>query len=341
MKLGVIGRCEQRGIGIQTSEFISHMPVDRVLDIVIHSRWRRDISAYHSVPHTSVAFDHARLPERQVRDWLSGLDVVFSVETVYDWRLIDWAHDAGAVVVVQGNPEFYRHGTELRDAPEPDEWWWPTSWRLDRLPSGPVMNVPIRDQPPFLNEPSTTARFLHVAGHRAAGDRNGTDIFMAALRFVTEPCLIRVVGQDGVLPDLPKLHPNVQVEMHPDGFDDRWEMYRDIDVVVLPRRYGGLCLPALEALTVGAIPMMPSVSPNTDWPIIPVDGRFGPSVRTPAGPIATFNVHPKELAEAMNTATASRAHIEHFRDLCSVTRPELVWSVWKPVYMAQMESLLR
>ena len=35
------------------------------------------------------------LDEETVRDWWQDLDVVLSVETMYDWRLIEWAHADG------------------------------------------------------------------------------------------------------------------------------------------------------------------------------------------------------------------------------------------------------
>ena len=70
--------------------------------------------------------------------------VVFTVETPYDWRLPNWAREAGVKTVVQGNPEFYRnHLASHAHQANPDEWWWPTSWRpIRELPQGTIVPVP-------------------------------------------------------------------------------------------------------------------------------------------------------------------------------------------------------
>ena len=39
-------------------------------------------------------------------------------------------------------------------------------------------------------------------------------------------------------------------------------MYKDGEVMILPRRYGGLCLPLWEALASGMPVLMPNISPN-------------------------------------------------------------------------------
>jgi glycosyltransferase involved in cell wall biosynthesis len=46
--------------------------------------------------------------------------------------------------------------------------------------------------------------------------------------------------------------------------DDQAELYTDFDALILPRRYGGLCLPMNEALLSGLPVIMPDCSPNND-----------------------------------------------------------------------------
>jgi glycosyltransferase involved in cell wall biosynthesis len=46
--------------------------------------------------------------------------------------------------------------------------------------------------------------------------------------------------------------------------EDNTEMYKEMDLLVLPRRYGGLCIPMLEALSAGIPVIMPNISPNED-----------------------------------------------------------------------------
>jgi glycosyltransferase involved in cell wall biosynthesis len=45
---------------------------------------------------------------------------------------------------------------------------------------------------------------------------------------------------------------------------DQAELYTRVDALILPRRYGGLCLPMNEALLSGLPVIMPDCSPNND-----------------------------------------------------------------------------
>jgi glycosyltransferase involved in cell wall biosynthesis len=44
--------------------------------------------------------------------------------------------------------------------------------------------------------------------------------------------------------------------------DDRAGLYEGLDALILPHRYGGLCLPMNEALTSGLPVIMSNMSPN-------------------------------------------------------------------------------
>ena len=52
--------------------------------------------------------------------------------------------------------------------------------------------------------------------------------------------------------------------------DDQWRLYAGFNALIMPRRYGGLCLPMNEALTSGLPVIMSNTSPNDavlpgDW----------------------------------------------------------------------------
>jgi hypothetical protein len=210
------------------------------------------------------------LPRDEVVEFLHDLDVVFCAETPGDWDVLKVARRMGVKTVIQGNPEFIRHGQEGYDYAHPDEWWWPTTWRLDKLPAGRVVPVPM---PTITNLAAEQGmphlKVLHMAGKRAHADRNGTGIFMQALRSTREPMDVLVTSVDEE-PIVALPQRNVRLVTRVDGFANRWEAYFNRHVLVLPRRYGGLCLPALEAMASGLVVAMTDMSPNTDWPIEPI-----------------------------------------------------------------------
>ena len=215
-----------RGLGIQTWEAYKHYPFTRTLVITIPDRHFPDhVYRYgHDEPHAGEWVVHQlqldtrthSLVEGKVKRWAEGLDVVFSVETLYDWKVADWVREVGGRTVVQANPEFFIHRRKLHEI-HPDVWAWPTPWRpFDDLPEGVSLPVPIPNgRPDISNGEDGPFVVLHVAGHRALDDRNGTDGFVEALKRVREKVTVRIVGQDGELPKLGRIPDNVTVEPSP------------------------------------------------------------------------------------------------------------------------------
>lgn len=265
LRLGLIGRPEtHRGLGIQTQEFSRHMDVAKTLMVIMPTNTGpRNYSAF-SAP-MGIDYDpiYHRLPEHIMREFLQDLDVVFTAETPYDWSLLPMAKKMGVKTVIQGNPEFVRHGRKgYEHMPHPDEWWWPSTWRLDRLPPGRFMPVPMSRVDHLASTSTDRLRVLHVAGKRAWQDRNGTEMFFQAVSMSRRPMDVTVIGVDGELPSMTIPRVNLNVHLMPDGVEDRWEMYKGHHALVLPRRYGGLCLPALEAAAAGLAVLMPDCPPN-------------------------------------------------------------------------------
>jgi hypothetical protein len=191
MKVGLIARANQRGTGIQTHEAFRHYPFDRTMVVAIPDmRFPDDLSLYPDATYIGLDTRAHSLPKGKICRWMEGLDVVFSVETLYDWNVADWARDMGIRTVVQGNPEFYVHRRKT-DQPHPDLWVWPTSWRpFDDMPEMHILPVPVpNDRPRIAGLPEDDKLVvLHVAGHRALADRNGTDQFIEAIARLRRPC---------------------------------------------------------------------------------------------------------------------------------------------------------
>lgn len=62
--------------------------------------------------------------------------------------------------------------------------------------------------------------------------------------------------------DIPK---HITVVIDDSAPANYWESYQGVDAVILPRRYGGLCLPANEALGMKIPILMPNIDPNDRW----------------------------------------------------------------------------
>lgn len=342
----MLARGEDRGLGLQTWEWYRHVQPDRTL--LIHMGPLAGPFVCHADRYpdaTTVRYDGA-LPEAECRTWLRGLDVVYTAETFYDWRFVEWAREAGTATVCHINPEFYRHGREPA-LPRPDVWWAPTSWRLDALdPATRIVPVPValdrfgllanteRDPGPL--------RWLHLAGHRAALDRNGTILVFQALRFLREPQHVTIRTQD---PTLPRVrHPaHVTVDALHASTVDYWRVYDHHDALVLPRRYGGLCLPVLEASGAGMAVLMPDLDPQRhDWPHVGLTTvRPGRQFDTPAGRLRTWDALPQRLAETMDRWARDPDTVTTRRDESRRWAAANSWDALHQVIVGELERACR
>lgn len=307
MRWGLIARSEtDRGLGIQTYEMYRHLLPDTTLVVIVPgSGFASHPDNYPGAPTVKLGIEHGLgvLDEQTVRDWWQGLDAIVSVETLYDWRLVEWARADGVRTIVHGNPEFW-----MASNPQPHTWWWPTPWRLKHLPAGPVIPVPAPTRPLVAAKPSDgILKALHIAGNNAMGDRNGTDTVMLAMRQVPREALLSVYHQT---PMGRSHHSRIKLLR---SAEDRWTMYEGQHVLVLPRRYGGLCLPAIEAMASGLALVMPACSPNQIWPALHIDGEQGRTLQMQTGPVETFSVYPNAVANAIKHLSNNRGTLSQYQ----------------------------
>ncbi len=339
MKVGLVARCDQRGLGYLTHAAYRHLQPERTLVIRMGDD-RGFVQHTDRYPgETVVTFDGHYLPEDVVRPWLRGLDVVYSAETFYDWQMVRWAKEEGVATVLHSMPEFWKHRTE--PLPWPARIWATTSWKLDIFPPGvQVVPVPVEEDVFPLTEagtgngfPSDPLRVVHVAGHRAAGDRNGTLQLLAAAQQVREPMVITVHCQDSHLPRVRALSPGVELHMVPGGQRTRPELYAGHHLMVFPRRYGGLSLPAQEALASGLGLAMSDACPNgATWPILPLKGRYDARQPTPCGPVRSFCTDATYLARVLELHARLPKKVAALQEAGTAWAREHSWSALAPLY---------
>lgn len=241
MRIGLIARADQTGLGHQTWEFYQHMKPHKTLVINLddvnaqygkithcHAEWYPERAEFTNFPLRYDAFD----------EFLKDIDVVFTVETPYNFELYDLARERGIKIIEQYNYEFL----ELLcnpSLPHPDVLAAPTAWHKQDvkriLSPTPVRSLPV---PVALerftqNDNDRAVRFLHLAGIPAHMDRNGTELVREAARY---------------------LPPEIDLTIRDSVQDNNyWESYDGYDVLVIPRRYGGLCLQIQEAMAAGLV----------------------------------------------------------------------------------------
>lgn len=339
MKIGLIARADERGLGRQTHEFWRHLPCEAALVVDMgefaggfeqhHDRYPDDFRVTYR--------DGGLHPIETVEAFCDAVDVIYTAETTYQPDFCDIARAHGAKTVVHVNPEFFRWHTDRTMAP-PDRWWAPTPWRLGFLPKDTrVVPVPVADDLAGKGRlRDNNLSFLHVIGRRAAADRNGTRVVTSALRDVDTRIVLTITTQDERLP-FSWTPGKPEIRCIAGGVVDHAELYELGDVLLLPRRYGGLCLPAQEAMAAGMVVVMGDCPPqNETWPVLTVPGRYGRPFRTQAGPLRLFDTDSRLLADTINGLTQEAVREASARSLTWAA--ENTWAALTPTYLAELEA---
>lgn len=336
MRVGLIARADSRGLGIQTKAFHDAMQPAKTMVIDCPSQkplpvrrdWYPGATWIHGLPQGS-----------DFRRWLDDLDVVYTAETGYGTALWDEAEKAGVRTVLHANYEFL----DRRD--RPTVWAAPSRWHFDDFPAGAVfLPVPIATDRFPLASPVTerpAARFLHVVGRPAIHDRNGTDDLLSALRHVTTPVTVTITCQDpryvaGLIAGH-RIRSHIDVNVKPGDLQDYWDLYTGHDVMVLPRRFGGLCLPAQEAIGAGLPVIMPAIEPNTAW--LPADW-LTPATRQSEfrakQQIAVHASDPHALAAKIDQLATDAQYFATSQMAARNLRQALSWDALLPLYREVM-----
>lgn len=334
-RLGLIARADNRGLGIQTWEFAQHMHPDKILVIdvpsvqplVYRDRFGSDAVTIQGWPQ----------PENFAR-FLADLDAVYTAETPYNHSLFSIAEQLGVRTVLAVNPEFLDH-LDHPNLPKPTVFACPSTWMFDKIPPPKtLLPFPVATERFQPNTATTATNFLHVVGRPAIHDRNGTHAIASALPYIRSEVTITFACQqngyveqhlDGV--DVPS---NVTVNILGRDCEWYWDNYRDQHVLILPRRFGGLCLPMQEALAAGMPVIMPDVSPNHDR--LP-DAWLTPAVRDATfdvrgQPIVVHRTDPHDLAKLIDKFACDRDFYNDAKATALMLAKAISWENLKPRY---------
>lgn len=333
MNLGIIARSDNTGLGYQTKSYYDHLSPAKTLVVDIssingneqHPEWYPDGVFTRGFPLT-----------KDLSKFLDGLDVVLTAESPYNYELYSLARQKGVKTAVAYNYEFF-DWFKYPEYPLPDLLIAPSMWNygvIDEFAQAKgikhiYLHHPVdRQQFPF--SPRTTSKPIHIAGKPAAHDRNGTWDFLQAFPDGT------VITQSLELAQHIRMryrHSKVYT-----GIGNPADMYKLGDILILPRRYGGNCLPLNEALSCGMPVIMPDISPNNH--LLPSEWLVQASVKEYFEPRTKIEVH------AINVG-ALQEKMEWFRHTdmleqsikANVIADSISWDTLKPKYLEALEGL--
>lgn len=293
--IGLICRMDCTGLGVQTRNMAKFLKPDKIMLIDStpfngneqHPEWYEGYNVQNVVGFPTI---------EDIGTFLEGLDKIFTCETFYNFHFVTYANQQLVKSFVQYNYEFLDYMVNNR-LPAPSVFVAPSHWHTDD-----VRRVFGNDRVVYLPPPLYDAdyadnrkknmnrkgkrRFLHIIGKAAVHDRNGTNMLLRSLFYTQADFELVIKSQYPFVANTGDKRITVEIS-NPTSNE---ELYNDFDALILPRRYGGLCLPMNEALMSGMPVLMPHISPNTM--ILPRKWQIQ------AGKAATFR--PRTLVDIYN-----------------------------------------
>ena len=257
-------RANSAGLGNQSHEFWRHVkPEATALIDYSHIDHKQAFPERFDGP--GVTHFHGPPSDQEIEGWLDleQPTAVVTMETPYNWHLYEACRARKITTFCQYNFEFLRN---LKDfsLPLPDVLMAPTPWCVDRVQALLGRSCWVRYLPvPVATDrfpPRTVRRvqrFLHIGGYKLHADRNGTEALLRAIPLVKADVEFTIFSQHHV----PGISDS-RVQVANTNLLNYWDLYQHGDCLLLPRRYGGLCLPAQEAAAAGLVVVMPDMLPN-------------------------------------------------------------------------------
>lgn len=260
MKLGLLAYSTKTGLGVQTFNLYKYLNPYKIMVVDLSDLNRMETN--HGIYKNPMIV--RGIPKKIDIDLLlNGLDVIFVCETPLNYYLFDRAKELGIKIVLQPNWEFYDYN-QSKDLTKPDLIAAPSLWHFDEY-EGNKVYLPVPYDDLEFQEITKIKRFLHIAGRPAVHDRNGTiDTINAFHDFKGEATLtIRCQNEDKAneYRELIKKLSDDRITVESEAKDYK-DMYKGFDAMILPRRYGGLCLPMNEAIASGLPVIMTDIEPN-------------------------------------------------------------------------------
>lgn len=306
MKLGIVVRADDTGLGNQTRELVNMLNPEKILIIDSSTFHNKFVQHYDWYEGRKTVISKGFPDNRILLKFFEGLNVVMSCETFYSKHFIALAKKKRIKTILQYNFEFldYLSNDKLM---LPDVLLAPSLWRFEEVQEKFGDRCLVSHLPPPTDESlfannvkqntKSNRRLLHIGGKAAIYDRNGTNSVIEMLEYSKEDYELVIRSQTPLEIDCNDSRVNFVIGNE----EKREDMYAGYDAMILPRRYAGLCLPMNEALLSGLPVFMTNISPNNK--ILPeewlVKSDFVKTFMTRVG-IDLYSADPKHLAKIID-----------------------------------------
>lgn len=249
-RIGIIGRADLGGLGIETKYFYKWMKPTKVMlvQIGVFKHFPENF------PGATVVVN--RPNDAELREFCKDIDVLFCFETPYNWNAFRIAKEMGVKTGM-----FIDYEWTPIDFIAPDVIINPSDYHMKDLPERAVhITFPVdREVHPFKLR-KTAKTFLHIVGHGGSLGRNGTAEFLKAIPLVKSNVKFIIHSQIPV-----EKIDDPRIEWRVGNYINEGDMYKDADVLVSPRKFAALSLPLNEAMSHGLAIIMTDMHPQNKF----------------------------------------------------------------------------
>jgi len=268
VRLGIIARSDNTGLGNQTRELVKMLNPNKILLIdSSHFNGNEQHPEWYSEYNVTTT-KYGMASKEEASKFLNDLDVVISCEIFYHNSFINMAKKRKIKTILQYNYEFLDYLVNP-DLELPDILVSPSLWNFEDVVKKFSDRAKVIHLPPptsvdlFLNAKNiniskTHKKILHIGGKAAVKDRNGTNTVIEMLNYSKADYELVIKSQTPL--DIKCDDPRLTIDTS--NPETRESLYEGYDAMILPRRYAGLCLPMNEALLASLPVFMTNISPN-------------------------------------------------------------------------------
>lgn len=330
MRYGMIGTAYNTGISHIASGFAEHLDMKTLL---VETKPFAMFPERFKKHRTTKEFNQADI------DWLlSDIDLLFTIETPYNWSIYQQAKKRGIKTVLMPMIEWLdRSRPELNYV---DLFVCPSTYTYDTMAKSVMKErltlvpceVPVSLEKFKPREVRQFRTFLHNSGHGGIGGRNSTAEFIEAIKLVKRDAKFIIRSQY----PLPPWNGDTRVTHIEGNIENYWDLYEEGDVWFMPWKYGVAALGLQESMAAGMVPVITNMDP--------FDKIMPPELLLTPQSLSTRRIYARqEELYATHDPILIAKHIEFLYDLdesqvgslvtwSKITAKDWSWEVWESKY---------
>ena len=269
--IGTISYATESGLGIITKDFIENGLIDRIL-ILEHEKFDNHFEWYPGAKKITRNVKPELKEEFSLLvDFISQVDVLVLIESPWNPYVIPLCRQLKKKVVLMPNHEWTPWPLDVDLILCPSELEKQLYLKLQNVAPVEYINIPVNSKVKWKKRESPN-KFLHNSGRGSSNDRNGTNLLISSLPYISKSIDLTIRGQ-GVLNDIAPQH-NVNLSLVNNTVDFE-SLYDGFDVFIFVERFCGSSLPLQEAFASGLAIIAGNRFPINTW--LPTDALVNTS----------------------------------------------------------------